>query len=241
LQLSTGSAGQALLEVSTEVRDALIAATGRERLTSLLRELDADDLRYLADAIPPDIVDHVAATMDVHDRSWIALVQAYDEHSAARLMMQDGIRLRDTHTVGDAVALIRRQGNLPAHTDRLFMVDTRNVLVGAVGLGELLIAEPPTPLAAVMDAAVRSFHPSDDAADVAKAFERYDLLSAPVVNERGKLLGRVTADAVVDFIRTSSANEALALAGLRKAEDLFAPVIASARNRWPWLAIFLIE
>ena len=90
-----------------------------------------------------------------------------------------------------------------------------------------------------MDADIRRFHPYDDAEEVANAFERYDLLSAPIVDDRGKLIGRVTADAVMDFIRTSSANEVLALAGLRKAEDLFAPVWDSARNRWPWLAVNL--
>jgi magnesium transporter len=90
-----------------------------------------------------------------------------------------------------------------------------------------------------METELRRFHPDDSAELVATAFERYDLLSAPVVDDRGKLIGRVTADSVMDFIRASSANEVLGLAGLREAEDLFAPVLDSARNRWPWLAVNL--
>jgi magnesium transporter len=238
-QLSPGLAGQALVEVSVEVRDALVAETPRERLLALLRELDADDLRYLADSVPPDVVAEVASALDQTDRRWLEQVQAYEEDSAARLMMQDELSLRDAFTVGDAIALIRQRGSLPAQTDRLFVVDSRNVLIGAVGLGVLLVADGSSPVTRVMDASVRSFRPSDQASTVAKAFERYDLLSAPVVDDRGKLVGRVTADAVVDFIRTSSANEALALAGLRKAEDVFAPAVDSARNRWPWLAVNL--
>jgi magnesium transporter len=119
------------------------------------------------------------------------------------------------------------------------VVDPRNLLVGAIGLGDLLIVDPESPVASVMDAEVRRFRPDDEADEVATAFDRYDLLSAPIVDERGKLIGRVTADAVMDYIRASSETEVLALAGLRQAEDLFAPVADSARNRWPWLAINL--
>ena len=91
-----------------------------------------------------------------------------------------------------------------------------------------------------MEAGIRRFHLDDAAEKVATAFERYDLLSAPVVDDRGKLIGRVTADSVMDFIRTSSENNVLGLAGLRTAEDLFAPVLDSARNRWPWLAVNMV-
>jgi magnesium transporter len=154
-------------------------------------------------------------------------------------MTQDVLSLQTTETAETAVAGVRRQGTLPAHTDRLFVVDARNVLVGAVTLGALLVAAPATPIASLMETEIGRFHLYDEAEQVATAFERYDLLSAPVVDDRGKLIGRVTADAVMDFIRASSENNVLGLAGLRTAEDLFAPVLDSARNRWPWLAVNL--
>ena len=154
-------------------------------------------------------------------------------------MAQDVLSLHGAQTAAEAVSQVRGLGELPTHTDRLFVVDPRNVLVGAVPLGVLLIAAAASPISTVMETELRRFHPDDSAELVATAFERYDLLSAPVVDDRGKLIGRVTADSVMDFIRASSANEVLGLAGLREAEDLFAPVLDSARNRWPWLAVNL--
>jgi len=154
-------------------------------------------------------------------------------------MTQDVLSLQAPQTVAEAIAVIRGLGRLPTHTDRLFVVDSRNVLVGAVPLGLLLVADPGSPIASLMESDIRRFHLYDEAEEVATAFERYDLLSAPVVDDRGKLIGRVTADSVMDFIRASSENEVLGLAGLRQAEDLFAPVLDSARNRWPWLAVNL--
>jgi magnesium transporter len=238
-ELMPEHAAQALVEVSHGVRDALIENTGRTTLVGILRELDADDLRYLAESLTDDVVDEVSALLDAQDRSWMEQSRAYADNSAARLMTQDGLSLRESHTAADAVAMIKRRGRLPAQTDRLFVVDSRNVLIGAVPLGSLIVADSSAPVTAIMEADIRRFRPYDDAEEVAKAFERYDLLSAPIVDGRGKLIGRVTADAVMDFIRTSSGNEVLALAGLRKAEDLFAPIWDSARNRWPWLAVNL--
>ena len=236
-ELTPTQAGQALVEVSDGVREYLIESTPAERLVALLRELDADDLRYLSDSLPQGILDQLSATLDAQDRSWVEQSREYPAGSTARLMTQDVLSLRGAQTVEEAVALIRAAGRLPTHTDRLFVVDARNVLVGAVPLGVLLIADPGTPIASVMESDIRRFHLYDEAEQVATAFERYDLLSAPVVDDRGKLIGRVTADSVMDFIRASSENEVLGLAGLRQAEDLFAPVLDSARNRWPWLAV----
>ena len=238
-ELTPEKAGEALVEVSRGVRESLIEQTDRTSLIGLLRNLDADDLQYLAESLPDHVVDEVSALLDARDRSWIEQLRAYPESSAARLMMQDALGLRESQSAGDAIGIIKRRGRLPAQTDRLFVVDSRNVLIGAVSLGSLIVAEPGAQITSIMDENIRRFHPYDEAEEVAKAFERYDLLSAPIVDDRGKMIGRVTADAVMDFIRTSSGNEALALAGLRKAEDLFAPVWDSARNRWPWLAVNL--
>jgi magnesium transporter len=239
-ELTARLAGPALVEVSPEVRASLIEDTSRERLIATLRELDADDLRYLSATLPDDIVDEVSAMLDAHDRSWVEQSRAYPESSVARLMTQDVLSLRDSQSAGEAIDLVRRRGRLPAHTDRLFVVDSRNLLVGALPLDTLMIAPSDACVTSIMEPDVRRFRPDDDAEQVATAFERYDMLSAPIVDNRAKLIGRVTAHAVMDFIRSESQNDALALAGLRKAEDLFAPVRDSARNRWPWLAVNLV-
>ena len=238
-ELPPALGGPALVEVSGGVRESLIEHSDRTTLVALLREVDADDLRYLAESLPEDLVDEVSAMLDAKDRTWMEQNRAYAENSAARLMVRDDLSLRERQTAGDAIALIKARGRLPAHTDRLFVSDSRNILIGAVPLSALLLADPSREVSAIMDADIRRFRPYDDAEEVAKAFERYDLLSAPIVDDRGKLMGRISADAVMDFIRTSSGNDVLALAGLRKAEDLFAPVWDSARNRWPWLVVNL--
>jgi magnesium transporter len=239
-ELTARLAGPALVEVSPEVRASLLDETSRERLVAALRELDADDLRYLSATLPEDIVDEVSAMLDARDRSWVEQTRAYPESSVARLMTQDVLSLRESQSAGEAMDMLRQRGRLPSHTDRLFVVDSRNLLVGALPLEVLMIAAPDAAVPSIMEADVRRFRPDAGADQVATAFERYDMLSAPIVDDRGKLIGRVTAHAVMDFIRTESQNDALALAGLRQAEDLFAPIRDSARNRWPWLAVNLV-
>jgi magnesium transporter len=238
-QLKAALASAALVEVSEPVREALIESTSAERLFAILSELDADDLRYLSASMPEPLLSELAAKFDAQDRSWVEESRSYPEGSTARLMTQDVLSLHAPQTAGEAVAGVRQLGSLPAHTDRLFVVDARNLLAGAVPLGVLLVADPAAEISSLMDPDIRRFHLYDPAEEVATAFERYDLLSAPVVDDRGKLIGRVTADSVMDFIRASSENNVLGLAGLRTAEDLFAPVLDSARNRWPWLAVNL--
>jgi magnesium transporter len=238
-QLAPPAAGAALVEVNPALRESLIEITPPDRLRTVLLELDTDDLRYLSESLPETIFRDVAASLDATDRSWVEQSQLYPEGTAARLMTQDVLSPHGDQTAAEAVSMVRGHGELPTYTDRLFVVDSRNVLIGAVPLGVLLIADAASPISTLMETEIRRFRPDDSAEQVATAFERYDLLSAPVVDDRGKLIGRVTADSVMDFIRASSANEVLGLAGLREAEDLFAPVLDSARNRWPWLAVNL--
>jgi magnesium transporter len=122
----------------------------------------------------------------------------------------------------------------------LFVIDWRHQLKGVLPLATLLLNPPDTPVAAVMEREVVSFDPNGDAKEAARAFERYDLVSAPVVDARHRLVGRLTVDAVMDFVREESDEDALNRAGLRGEEDLFASVWDSARNRWLWLSINLV-
>jgi magnesium transporter len=122
----------------------------------------------------------------------------------------------------------------------VFVVDTRHVLVGTVPLQALLVQPASAPIAAAMRAETPAFGPFDEASAAVKAFERYDLVSAPVVDDRGKLIGRLTVDAAMDVMRRQADLQALRSAGLREEEDLFAAPLASARNRWPWLGVNLV-
>jgi magnesium transporter len=135
---------------------------------------------------------------------------------------------------------LRRLDELPDHTDQLFVIDRNEYLRGVLPVNKLLVSDADAKVGSVMSTEMVMLHPNDKAHEAAQAFERYDLVSAAVVNADEKLVGRVTVNAVMDFVREESESEALNLAGLREEEDLFAPVWKSLKNRWPWLAINLV-
>jgi len=135
---------------------------------------------------------------------------------------------------------LRRLDELPDHTDQLFVVDRELVLKGTLPLSRLIVSDLDREVRQVMVAESVKLHPQDRAEDAASAFERYDLVSAPVVDAAGRLTGRLTVNAVVDYIREASAETQLAEAGLSQEEDVFAPVLDSFKNRWAWLAINLV-
>jgi len=135
---------------------------------------------------------------------------------------------------------LRRLDELPDHTDQLFVVDRREILRGALPINRLLVNDPEILVRNVMKTDMLVLHDDDEAQEAAQAFERYDLVTAPVTDRRGRLVGRVTVDAVLDFIRQRAEAERLNLGGLREEEDIFSSVWASARNRWAWLAVNLV-
>lgn len=149
------------------------------------------------------------------------------------------VSIRADVTCEVVLRYLRRFERLPDHTDKIFVVDNYDVLQGVLPIRSLLVADPDSLVSSVMADDVVTFRPEDDAEEAAAAFERYDLVTAPVVDNNLKLIGRITVDEMVDVIREESENDMLNMAGLREEEDLFAPVIDSVRNRWIWLAVNL--
>lgn len=152
----------------------------------------------------------------------------------------DMVAIREDISLEVVQRYLRRIGELPDQTDKLFVVNRDDVLSGVLPLKRLLLHDPEVSVAAVMADEAVAFHPDDEARDAAQAFERYGLVSAPVTDREGHLVGRLTVDSVVDFIRQESDSEMLSLAGLREEEDIFATVWKSAKNRWLWLAVNLV-
>ncbi|RMV49686.1 Magnesium transporter [Pseudomonas syringae pv. papulans] len=148
--------------------------------------------------------------------------------------------IREDVSLEVVLRYLRRLKELPGHTDKLFVVDSEGVLKGVLPIKRLLVNDPEKQVGEVMANDPVSFHPEDDAYDAAQAFERYDLISTPVVDKNGKLIGRLTIDEMVDLIREESESEVLNMAGLREEEDIFASVWRSLRNRWSWLAVNLV-
>jgi magnesium transporter len=152
----------------------------------------------------------------------------------------DIVTIREDISLEVALRYMRRLGSLPDHTDKLFVVDRHDILRGVLLLKRLVVSDLDANVADVMSEDAVVFHPEDIADDAAKAFERYDLVTAPVVDDNNKLVGRVTVDAVMDLIREEAESDMLSMAGLREEEDFFASVWKSVQNRWAWLAINLV-
>ncbi len=178
--------------------------------------------------------------LDVQQRERVRSALSYKDDQVGALMDFEMVTIREDVSLEVVLRYLRRLKELPGHTDKLFVVDHDGVLKGVLPLKRLLVNDPDKQVAAVMANDTVSFHPDEDGYDAAQAFERYDLISAPVVDKNGKLIGRLTIDEMVDLIREESESEVLNMAGLREEEDIFASVWKSLRNRWAWLAVNLI-
>jgi magnesium transporter len=178
-------------------------------------------------------------TLTPEEREQLRAAMSYPEESVGARMDFDLVTVREDVTLEVVLRYLRRFDALPDHTDQVFVVDRHDVLKGALPLDRLLINEPDALVEDVMKRDVLSLQALDGAEEAAQAFERYDLISAPVVDARGRLIGRLTVDEVVDVIREQGESEVLSAAGLRDEEDLFASIWNSAKNRWLWLAVNL--
>jgi magnesium transporter len=231
--------GDILLEVSDAVRETLIESMAPAELLAAVRQLDTDELADLAGDLPRQVVYEVMGELDEAEREQLQSALSYPEGSIGALMDFELVKIRADVSCEVVLRYLRRFDELPHQTDKIFVLDANETLCGVLPLRSLLVADPEAMVSAVMATEVVSFQPEDEARDAAQAFERYDLVSAPVVDERGALIGRLTVDEMVDVMREESDSEVLNLAGLKEEEDLFAPVIDSVKNRWSWLAINL--
>ena len=232
--------GEILLEVSDAVRESLIADMDRHEILAAVEPLDADELADLVEDLPTAMLPELMASLDTQQREQVQSALSYEDDQVGALMDFEMVTIREDVSLEVVLRYLRRWDELPAQTDKLFVINHDNLLTGVLPLHWLLVNPPEKMVSAVMAPDVNTFHPTDDAYEVAQAFERYDLVTAPVVDERGHLIGRITIDAMVDVIREEGESEALSRGGLREEEDIFASVWASLKNRWSWLAINLV-
>ena len=232
--------GEILLEVSDAVRESLIASMDAQELVAAAETLEADELADLAPDLPEDVIQDVIRSLPVEEREQLRAAMSYAEGSVGALMDFDMVTVREDVTLEAVTRYLRRLDELPGHTDQLFVVDRDQKLKGALPLARLIVSDLESEVGQVMIPELITFNPEDKADDAAQAFERYDLVSAPVADDGGRLIARLTVDAVVDYIRESSAEQVLADAGLSEEEDIFAPVLDSFKNRWAWLAVNLV-
>jgi magnesium transporter len=232
--------GDILLEVSEAVRESLIEAMDSRELVAAAETLEADELADIAADLPAGVMEEVVQSLPAEERERLRAALSYPEGSVGALMDFEHVAVREEVTLESVTRFLRRLDELPAHTDQLFVIDRAQRLKGTLPLARLIVSDLELQVGRVMVAESVRLYPEDSSEDAANVFERYDLVSAPVVDSAGSLIGRLTVDAVVDYIREKSAESRLAEAGLREEEDVFAPVLDSFKNRWAWLAVNLV-
>ncbi len=232
--------GEILLEVSDAVRETLIDYMDDQELVAATGQLDTDEIADLAPDLPPEVIEDVFKLLPPEEREQLRAAMSYAEDTAGALMDFDMVQIREDVTLEVVLRYLRRLDDLPDHTDQLFVVDRAGLLKGLMPVNRLLVTDLDVVVGEVMLKEFTQFNGNDEAADVAAAFERYDLVSAPVVDGNGKLVGRMSINAVMDYMHQKTDSEKLSAGGLREDEDIFASVWKSVQNRWTWLALNLI-
>src|SRR5947209_13756951 len=232
--------GEILLEVSEPVRESLISSMDTEELVAATETLEADEIAELAPDLPQEVMDDVFQSLPIEEREQLRAAMSFDDDMVGALMDFEDVTVRPDVTLEVVLRYLRRFDELPSQTDQLFVVDRNEKLLGVLPLNKLIVTDPETTVEAIMQSPVVKLVQHEKADAAASAFERYDLVSAPVVDTNDKLVGRVTVDEVLDFVRKSGEEDLLAQAGLRKEGDVVASVSSSFRNRWAWLAINLV-
>lgn len=232
--------GEILLEVSDAVRESLIRYISSEELVAATENLDADEIAYLAPDLPDEVLADLFRSLPVEEREQLRSAMSFDEDAVGALMDFDLVTVRPDVSLETVLRYLRRFDELPDQTDQIFVIDREENLLGTLPFNRLLINDPEREVSEVMVEPVLKLLQDDKAEDAANAFERYDLVSAPVVDAKGKLVGRVTVNEVLDFVRAEGEEDLLAQAGLREEEDVFASAWKSFQNRWTWLAINLV-
>ena len=231
--------GEILLEVADAVRDTLLADMDSAEIVAATQNLDADEIADLAPDLPDEVVQDIIEAQDAEDRADLQSALSYPEGTVGSLMDFDVVSIRDDVTCEVALRYLRRFDELPSQTDALFVVDRGDHLKGALPLNKLLVTDPEVEIAGLYDPEVISFGPEDDADEAAQAFDRYNLVSAPVIDANGRIIGRLPVETVLEYVRDRQEQQELGKVGLREEEDIFASVWASAKNRGPWLALNL--
>jgi magnesium transporter len=232
--------GAVLLHIGEELRSTLIHNMSLQELVSATKELDIDDLADFIQSLPDRVTTLVLTSLDAQRRDRLQSVLAYPEDSAGGMMNTDTLTIRAEVTLDVVLRYLRALGEMPDNTDSLIVTGRNNNYLGLLPLSTLLTSATDLTVRKVMRKDTEAITASTEDNEVAKIFETHDLISAPVVDENMKLLGRITVDDVVDVIRDEADHSVLSMAGLNEEEDLFAPVLPSARRRAIWLGINLI-
>jgi magnesium transporter len=231
--------GEILQDLSDELQSQFLRSMDARAVAAATEGLEPDDVADILQRLPEKVLQEVLRAMDQQDRARVEQVLEYPEETAGGLMNTDTITVRARHSVDVVLRYLRRHDEIPEMTDNLIVVNKADKFVGILPLRALLVADPSASVREVMLTDVEAIPAMLSDSEVALLFERRDLVSAPVVDDDGKLLGRITIDDVVDVIREDADHSLMSMAGLDEDEDTFAPVFKTAPRRAVWLGVNL--
>ncbi|KZZ72354.1 magnesium transporter, partial [Oleiphilus sp. HI0128] len=232
--------GEVLQDLSEDIQAHFLSKLNAQEVVNFTEDLDTDDLADILQQLPDNVSAEVLESMDTQDRARVEEVLSYHEDTAGGLMNTDTVTIRPGITIDVVLRYLRRHRSLPEMTDKLLVVSRKDELVGTLPLNKLLVSNPTATVREVMETDTITIDVNLTDSEVANLFERRDLVSAPVINKEGILLGRITIDDVVDVIREDADHSLMSMAGLDEEEDTFAPVKQTSKRRAIWLGINLI-
>jgi magnesium transporter len=240
-ELDTDTASDVIAELSEFSQDQILADLSYQRLGEIVDELDSDDAADLLASVPEKVAEEVLASIDVEDSREVRRLLAYDEETAGGIMQAELLAVAQEATIADTIKHVREYGKELEGLANIFVINSDQQVVGQLSLRRLILSETGDTVSQVMDTTVRTIPVSMDQEDVAKMFQKYDIISAPVIESDGSLVGRITIDDVIDIIEDEISEDVLRMAGTHEDELVYGDQIWKiSRFRLPWLLITLV-
>lgn len=232
--------GEVLQGLNEDLQNEILSELNAQQVVELTEGLETDDMADILQQLPDQVTIEVLRAMDEQDRHRVESILSFDEDTAGGLMNTDTISVRPRHTLELVLRYLRRHDSIPEMTDNLHVVNRVDKFLGILPLRQLLVSDPNMIVREIMREDIDAIPVAMEATQVALLFEQHDWVSAPVVDDEGRLVGRITIDDVVDVIRDSAEHSLMSMAGLDEEDDSFAPVVKTARRRALWLGVNLM-
>jgi len=236
--IETKDEGEIISELHDEIQQELILEISPEELATIISDLELDEMVDILQILPKQKTTNILSVMSQRDRQRIKEALEYPEDSAGGLMNTDIISVRPKHNLEVVMRYLRAQRELPKNTDQIFVVSRENKYLGSLPITSILVSDPKLNVRELMETEIKPLEANLNDKDVSRLFEKNDWISAPVIDEKTRLIGRITIDDVVDVIMEDADQNFLGMAGV--AEDTFAAPARAARSRILWLSINLI-
>ena len=236
--LETNEEGDVLADLGEEIQQDLVSSISNEELAEAVKELEPDETVDILQNLPEERMNTILSKMSFRDRKRIEIGLTYPENTAGGLLNTDVISVRPSHSIEVVINYLRDQKELPNNTDKIFVVNKEDEYVGELAIGKIITSRPKLSVREVMDTNANPIFVNQDDKEVATIFDRNDIISSAVIDESGKLIGRITIDDVLDVIKEDADQNFLGMAGV--AEDTFAPPGRAARSRVFWLSMNLL-